>query len=190
MSELDGARRAHETHDSQTAKSEDEGHLWLSHSGRGHHWHRVGLVLRHTQLRTAPWQRAMRQAQRAPASQEGGRGAVMDADHGGLDLQVRKPQLTGLWMLTPFYREVRRLGSRSFQRCEAKAHTTWRTIAVPTQPGQAQDSQPGRAHAARGRPRTASRGGQESCSDGFSTQASGLRSHRAGTFLCKADRLA
>ena len=68
----------------------------------------------------------------------------MDADHGGLDLQVRKPQLTGLWMLTPFYREVRRLGSRSFQRCEAKAHTTWTTIAVPTQPEQAQDSQPGK----------------------------------------------
>lgn len=48
-----------------------------------------------------------------------------------------------MWMLTPFYREVRRLGSRSFQRCEA-AHTTWTTIAVPTQPGQAQDSQPGK----------------------------------------------
>lgn len=41
-----------------------------------------------------------------------------------------------------------------------------------------------------GRPRRASPGGQESCSDGFSTQASGPRSHRAGTFLCKADRLA
>jgi len=41
-----------------------------------------------------------------------------------------------------FYREARRLGSRSFQRFEAKAHTTWRTIAVPTQRGQAQESQP------------------------------------------------
>lgn len=39
-----------------------------------------------------------------PCQSEGRQGAVMDADHGGSDLQVRKPQLTGLWMLTPFYR--------------------------------------------------------------------------------------
>ena len=54
-------------------------------------------------------------------------------------------------------------------------HRPGEPLLCPRRAGQAQEGQPGR---------------QESCSGGFPTQASGPRGHRAGTFLCKADRLA
>lgn len=91
VSELDGPTgRGHETCDSQTAKSKDEGHPWLSHSGRG----TAGINGLSPQAHTAqdsPTAESSAPGPEGPCQSKGGQGAVMDADQGGSDFQVQKP---------------------------------------------------------------------------------------------------